>query len=172
MDLALIVFDGVDTATEAFADARERSASTTGWPDEVGLVEHHEDGHLVLRGMFAGHYLDTDETQHASEEGAAEGWRIGSVVGLLLGPPGFAVGSVFGAAIGSQEGEPSEPDAEPTLVADKLRAAMPAPGSGIVIVADASVVDDMLSALNAPDARVTRRTLSTEDVEVVNAAFS
>ena len=119
-----------------------------------------------------GHYVDVDEAAHVSEAGAAKGWRTGALIGFLLGPPGFAVGSVVGAAAGSQEGEPGERDREPTLLVDKLRAAVPAPGSGVVLVADAGDVDEMLSAFALGDARVTHRTLSAEDLAVVNAALS
>ena len=125
-------------------------------------MEHHEDGHLVLRGTFAGHYVDADEAAHVSEAGPAKGWRMGALIGFLPGPPGFAVGSVVGAAAGSQVGEPGERDREPTLLVDKLRAAVPAPGSGVVLVADASDVDEMLGAFALGDAQVTRRTLSAE----------
>jgi hypothetical protein len=111
-----------------------------------------------------------DEAAHVSEAGAAKGWRTGALIGFLLGPPGFAVCSVVGAA--SQEGEPGERDREPTLLVDKLRAAVPAPGSGVVLVADAGDVDEMLSAFALGDARVTHRTLSAEDLAVVNAALS
>jgi uncharacterized membrane protein len=117
-----------------------------------------------------GHYVDVDEAAHVSEAGAAKGWRTGALIGFLLGPPGFAVGSVVGAA--SQEGEPGERDREPTLLVDKLRAAVPAPGSGVVLVADAGDVDEMLSAFALGDAQVTHRTLSAEDLAVVNAALS
>jgi len=172
MEIALVALDGVNTAAEVFAKARDRSAAPGGWQAQVGLVEHHEAGHLVLRGTFAGHYVDVDEAAHVSEAGAAKGWRTGALIGFLLGPPGFAVGSVVGAAAGSQEGEPGERDREPTLLVDKLRAAVPAPGSGVVLVADAGDVDEMLSAFELGDAQVTRRTLSAEDLAVVNAALS
>jgi uncharacterized membrane protein len=172
MDVALIAFDGVDTAAEAYAGARDRSAPTGHWQDQVGLVEHHEDGHLVLRGTFAGHYVDVDEAAHTSEEGAAKGWRKGALAGLLLTPAGFAVGSVLGAVIGSQEGEPSERDREPTLLADRLRAAVPTPGSGVVLAAQASVVDEMLSAFELDEAHVTRRTLSQDERGAIDIALS
>ena len=90
MDVALNAFNGVDTAAEAYADARDRSAPTGHWQEQVGLVEHHEDGHPVLRGTFAGHYVDVDEAAHTSEEGAAKGWRKGALAGFLLTPAGFA----------------------------------------------------------------------------------
>jgi uncharacterized membrane protein len=174
-DFALIPYDGVNTAAEEFATARDRPGAKGRWQEQVGLVEHHEDGHLVLRGTFAGHYVDLDESLHVSESGAAKGWRIGALIGFLLTPAGFAVGNVLGAVVGSQEsqeGEPSEKDPEPTLLVDKLRTALPAPGSGVVLIADARAVDEMLSAFELGDARVTRRTLSRDELAVLDVALS
>ena len=91
-EFALVAFDGVNTAAEIFARGRDRSGATGRWQDQVGLVEHHGDGHLVLRGTFAGHYVDVDEAAHVSEAGAAKGWRAGALAGFLLTPAGFAVG--------------------------------------------------------------------------------
>jgi hypothetical protein len=55
----------------------------------------------VLRGSFAGHYVD-DEALHISERGAGEGGAVGAVIGAFTaGPLGFAVGTVLGATIGS-----------------------------------------------------------------------
>jgi uncharacterized membrane protein len=170
MDFALVAFDGVNAAAEAFAAARDR-AGTSGWQEQIGLVERHEDGHLVLRGTFAGHYVDVDEALHVSESGAAKGWRIGALIGLFLTPAGFAVGSVLGAIIGSQEGEPTERDPEPALLVDKLRTALPAPGSAVVLVADESAVDEFLSALELGSADVSRKTLSADELAVLDTAL-
>lgn len=172
MDVALVAFDGVDTAAYAYADARDRSGPNGHWQDRVGLIEHHEDGHLVLRGTFAGHYVDVDEAAHTSEEGAAKGWRKGALAGFLLTPAGFAVGCVLGAAIGSQEGEASEKDREPTLLAEKLRSAVPLSGSAVVLAAEARVVDEMRGAFRLDDAQVTRRSLSEDELAVIEVALS
>jgi uncharacterized membrane protein len=170
MDLGLIAFDGVNTAAEAFADARERSG-TSGWQEQVGLVEHRDGGQLVLRGSFAGHYVDVDERAHASEEGASKGWRIGALIGLLLGPAGVASGSVLGTVIGSQEGEADETERAPTVLVDKLRSAVPASGSAVVLVADAAAVDEMLSAFELRGGEVTRRTLTADELAVLNTGL-
>jgi uncharacterized membrane protein len=173
MDVALIAFDGVETAAEAFADARDRGGTTRDrWQDQVGLVEHHEDGHLVLRGTFAGRYVDVDEADHTSEEGAAKGWGKGALAGFLLTPAGFAAGSVLGAVIGSQEGEPDEREQAPTLLADRLRETVPPGRSGIVLVADASVVDEMVSAFALDHAQVIRRTLDDDERGAIELALS
>jgi uncharacterized membrane protein len=171
MELVLVAFDGVNGAAEEYAAARARSDTASRWPEQVGLVERHEDGRLALHGVFAGHYVDVDERLHVSETGAAEGWRTGALVGLLLGPPGFAVGNVLGAVVGSQDHDIGETDAEPTLVADKLRTAVPAPGSAVVLVAAAGTCDDMVAAFDRDAASVTRRTLTPDDLEVLETAL-
>jgi hypothetical protein len=137
LEIAILSFAGVNSAAEAFAAARERSSAGASWPREVGFVEHHADGHLVLRGTFAGHYVDVDEALHVSERGAAEGWAAGAAIGALLGPLGFAVGLVAGGAIGSQLAKPSESDPEPQPLSDRLRIAVPRSGSAIVLIAEA-----------------------------------
>ncbi|HLY49463.1 MAG TPA: DUF1269 domain-containing protein [Solirubrobacteraceae bacterium] len=173
MDVALITFEGVDTAAEAFADARENDeAARRRWPDHVGLVEHHADGHLVLRGTFAGRYVDVDEAAHTSEEGAAKGWGKGALAGFLLTPAGFAVGSVLGAVIGSQEGEATDTEREPTLVADRLRTAVPLSSSAVVLAGEPEVIDEMLSAFAPDPTRVTRRRLTDEESAELEVALS
>jgi uncharacterized membrane protein len=170
LDLALLSFDGVNAAIKAFDDARQRASAA--WIREVGFAEHHEDGHLVLRGTFVGHYVDTDEALHVSQRGAAEGWAIGAVLGALLGPPGFAAGMVTGATIGSQLGKTTEADPEPEALADRLRAAVPPSNSAIVLIADAHDVDEMLAAVGDSDAPLIRKTLTPEDVAAVEASLS
>jgi hypothetical protein len=113
MDFALVTFDGVNTAAEAFAKARDGGGETSRWSEQAGLVERHKDGHLVLGGLFAGRYVDVDEALHVSEVGAERGWAVGALIGLLLAPPGFAIGNVLGAMIGSQVGHPREIEPEP-----------------------------------------------------------
>lgn len=173
LDFALLSFDGVNSAAEVFADARGRSRDAAHWTSEVGFVEHHENGHLVLRGTFAGHYVDFDEALHLSEGGAAEGWAAGALIGALLaGPLGFAVGSVTGGLVGSQVGNPSEVDAAPEPLAERLRAAVPLSGSAIVLIAGAADVDEMIAAIGDTSAQVIRKSLTPDEVESVEASLS
>jgi uncharacterized membrane protein len=172
-DFALLSFHGVNGAAEAFAAARDRSSTPGPWSSEVGFVEHHEDGHLVLRGTFAGHYVDADEALHVSERGAEEGAGVGFVIGAILaGPLGLAVGTVVGGTIGSQAGSPSETDAEPQALADRLRAAVPRSGSAIVLIAGAEDADEMIAAVGQPSGLAIRRTLSAEEVAALQASLS
>jgi uncharacterized membrane protein len=170
-DLAVVRYGHVNAAGEAFAAARDRSGAHAAWVREVGLIEHHPNGHLILRGTFAGHYVDVDEALHVSERGAAEGAVGGALIGVLGGPPGFAVGIALGLAIGSQFGKRSEVDAEPSALAEQLRADLPT-GSGIVIIAPAGDVDEMLTALGDRGGDVIRETLTDEQVAALDASLS
>jgi uncharacterized membrane protein len=165
-------FDGVNSAGEAFVAARDRSGAAP-WTSEVGFVEHHENGHLVLRGTFAGHYVDVDEALHVSERGTEEGVAVGAVIGTLLGGPlGLAVGTVTGATLGSQLGKPSETDAEPEPLAERLRAAVPRSGSAIVLIADANDVEEMIAAIGEASSQRIRKALTPEEAAAVQASLS
>ena len=169
---ALLSFDGVNSAAKAYSAALDHSGAAR-WTSEVGFVEHHQSGHLVLRGTFAGHYVDVDEALHASERGAEEGVTVGAVIGTLLGGPlGLAVGSVVGGTVGSQVGKPSETDAEPEPLAERLRAAVPSSGSAILLIADANDVDEMIAAIGEVSGQVIRRALTPEEVAALQASLS
>ncbi len=170
LDLGIVQFDGEGTAVEAYAAAKERSDAQ--WAHEVGFVEHHHNGRLVLRGTFAGHYLDVDESDRVSQTGAAKGAVTGGLIGVLLGPPGIAVGLVAGGLIGSQAGTPTDAEDEPPLVADKLRAAVPRSSSAVVLIAAAADVQKMLAALGEGARDVTRRALSPDEVAQLEASLS
>ena len=153
--------------------ARGRSGAAAPWTSEVGFVEHHDNGHLVLRGTFAGHYVDVDEALHVSERGTEEGAAVGAVIGTLVaGPLGLAVGSVTGGIIGSQRGKPSETDAEPEQLAERLRAAVPRSGSAIVLIAEANEVDAMVAAIGEASGQVLRKALTPEEAAEVQASLS
>jgi uncharacterized membrane protein len=173
VDTALLSFDGVNSAVEAFSAARDRSGGAASWTSEVGFVEHHENGKLVLRGTFAGHYVDADEALHTSGRGTEEGAVGGAVAGTILaGPLGLAVGIVLGGIIGSQVGTPNATDAEPEPLADRLRAAVPRAGSGIVLIADKTDVDQMAAALGPASKDVMRRALSAEETAALESSLS
>lgn len=173
LDFALLSFPGINAAAEAFTTARGRAGAAAQWASEVGFVEHHENGHLVLRGTFAGHYLDVDEALHVSERGTEEGATAGALIGALLaGPLGLAVGTVAGGTIGSQAGKPSETDTEPQALADRVRAAVPRSGSAIVLIAGAEDADEMIAAVGQPSGLAVRRALSAEEVAALQASLS
>jgi uncharacterized membrane protein len=171
LDVALVRFDGRNAASDAFYAASGRAGPDARWVREIGFVEHHHNDHLVLRGTFAGHYVDMEEGHHVSETGTAEGFAGGMVLGALLGPAGMAAGMIAGAVIGSQVGEPSETDPQPQVLADRIRDAVPLSGSAIVVIAPPSDVDEMVAAIG-DDGEVLRRSLTAEEVAALQSSLS
>jgi uncharacterized membrane protein len=177
LDVAVVLFDGEGEAVRKYADARDRSTKlgTFGeppaWTRDVGFVERHHNGHLLLRGTFAGHYLDVDEGDHVSQKGTAEGAVTGGIVGVVAGPPGMAVGLLAGGLIGGAHGHPSDSELEPRVLADKLREAIPPSSSAIVMFAPAGEVDEVLGLLGDDAKKVVRRELSDDEVAALEASL-
>jgi uncharacterized membrane protein len=172
LDVAVAQFDGEGTAVRRYADAREDPGGEPPWTRKVGFVEHHHNGRLMLRGTFAGHYLDVDESDRVSQKGAGGGAVAGGLVGALLGPAGIAVGLTLGAVVGSQAGKDSEVEAEPEALAEQLRAAVPRSSSAIVLIADPPDVDEMVAALDAGAQVIARQTLTQEQQAALEASLS
>jgi uncharacterized membrane protein len=170
LDLAVARFDGQGTAVNRYAAEKDRSGDAP-WTRAVGFVERHRNGHLLLRGVFAGHYLDVDESDHVSESAAGEGALAGGLMGVLIGPPGIAVGLTLGAVIGSLTGHATQVEDEPEAVADQLRAVVPRSSSAIVAIAPAAQIDEMLAAVSPTAQSVVRRTLSAEEEAALGASL-
>jgi uncharacterized membrane protein len=95
------------------------------------------------------------------------------LIGVLLGGPlGFAVGSVTGGLVGSQVGNPSEVDAAPEPLAERLRTAVPLSGSAIVLIAAGQDVDAMVGAIGEKSAQVIRKTLTADELASVQSSLS
>jgi uncharacterized membrane protein len=178
VDLAVVKFEGEDTAVRSYAAVKARIGDAP-WLHEVGFVEHHPSGRLVLRGTFAGHYLDVDESDRVSQTGAGIGAVAGGLVGVLLGPPGIAVGLLVGGIAGAELGSPTdtEPEEDAKALAKELRATVPRASSAIVLIAAAADADEMLAAFGedgrelGEDAKPVRRTLSAEETAALEASL-
>ena len=172
LDFAVARYDGDTTAVKKYSAAREHAGKGAAWVREVGFVEHRHSGRMALRGTFAGHYVDVDESDHLSQKGAGEGAVTGGVIGVLGGPPGIALGLLLGGIIGGEAGRPDETEAEPEALVEQLRAALPLSSSAVVLIAGASDVDEMIAALGESAQQVDRRTLSTAQEAELEASLS
>jgi uncharacterized membrane protein len=170
LEIAVVRFDGEGTAVKRYAGAKERLGDAP-WTQKVGFVECHHNGRLLLRGLFAGHYLDVDESDHVSQKGAAEGAAAGGIAGLLLGPAGLAAGLALGGLIGSQVAHGSEIEAEPEAFAQQLRELIPRSSSAVVMIAGRPEVDEMVEALAEGAQSTVRRTLSDEEATALEASL-
>ena len=94
LDVALVSFPTQHGAVSAFSATPDDAP----WKQEVAFVERHHNGRVAVRGTFAGHFVDVDESDHTSGPGTLEGALTGTLVGAIfgLGPPGAAFGFVLG----------------------------------------------------------------------------
>ncbi len=175
-ELAVLRFDGEGTAVDRYARARDAAfvrGSTEGprWTRDLGFVERHHNGHLLLRGTFGGHYLDVDEGDLFSQRGAGEGAATGGLIGVLGGPPGIAVGLVVGMLVGGREGQPEQVEAEPEALAEQMRDAVPRSSSAIVMIAAPAEVDELVAAVGDGAAETTRRVLTDQEAAAIEASL-
>ena len=102
LDLVVVTFPHTEGADHAYADALDQVGQAP-WTREITLVEHHGRDRIVVRGTFAGRYVDIDDEGDMIGRRTAEGALTGAAVGALFGPAGFAAGLVAGGTIGGTE---------------------------------------------------------------------
>ena len=82
-----MVFEHTGGAEEAYSRA-PRSVDGVAWADQVAFVEHHRRNRIIVRGTFAGRYVDADDEEEFIGKKTAEGAIAGGAVGVLFGPAG------------------------------------------------------------------------------------
>jgi uncharacterized membrane protein len=175
LEVVVLRFEKESGAVERFARARDatpRWEEQPRWTRDVGFVERHHSGRLLLRGSFAGHYVDFDENDEFSRKGAGEGAAAGGLIGVLGGPPGIAVGLLAGGLLGGNLATPDEREAEPEAFVERLRDALPPESSALVMIAAADEVDELVAAIGDGASDTLRRALDAEQTAAVEAALS
>jgi uncharacterized membrane protein len=168
-ELAVLTFDHIEGAERAYADARGR-ANDAAWLREVVFVECHRHGRVVVRGTFAGHYLDVDDVADAIGHDTAVGAVAGAVVGLAFGPPGFAVGLVAGGIGGGVHESAVHTPEESGALFDEIRHDIPEGSSGIVALVSADDSAALIEALHERAVRLTHHRLSDAEAGALRAA--
>lgn len=170
VDFALLVFEHTGGAEHAYGEATSR-ASGEPWAQEVAFIEHHRRDRIVVRGTFAGHYVDADDEGKFIGGKTVEGAVAGAAVGLWFGPAGLAVGLVGGGMAGGVASEHSGPELRGALF-DELRAEVPEGSSAVILMAGPEDVDAMVSALEQHDGRLTRHHLTPDGAAALRAAVA
>jgi uncharacterized membrane protein len=170
VDFALVVFEHTGGAEQAYSRAPRRVGGVD-WAQEVAFVEHHHRDRLVMRGAFAGHYVDVDDEQDFIGRQTVEGVLAGGAVGALFGPAGLAVGLVGGGMAGGVAMEHSGPRLRSALF-DELRTEVPEGSSAVVMFAPPPHVDAMLSALEGHGGGVVRHRLTADDARILAEAVA
>jgi uncharacterized membrane protein len=160
LDLAVIVFKQAEGADHAYAGVL-REGGGAPWVHEIAFVEHHRHDRLVVRGTFAGRYVNIEEEGDLIGKRTAEGALTGAVAGVIFGPPGLAVGMVGGATAGGISESHHAPHLHDAFL-EEVRADVPERSSGVLLLAAPEHVDAMVAAFEGHGGRLVRRPLSAE----------
>jgi uncharacterized membrane protein len=169
-DIAFMVFGHTEGAEEAYSRA-PRAVDGVAWADHVAFVEHHRRDRIVVRGTFAGRYVDADDELEFIGKKTAEGAIAGGAIGLFAGPAGLAVGLVGGGLIGGVAQERGSPHLRNAFF-DELRREVPEGSSAVIMMASPDQVDAMVSALERDTGRLVRHHLSAEEAKVLADAVA
>ena len=170
LDFALVVFEHTEGAEQAYARA-PRSVDGVAWADQIAFVEHHRRNRIIVRGTFAGRYVDADDEQEFIGKKTAEGVVAGGAVGLLFGPAGLAVGLVGGGLAGGVAQERGSPHLRNAFF-DEVRREVPEGSSAVIMMAVPDHVDAMVSALRERGGRLVRHHLSADDAKALADAVA
>lgn len=169
-DFALIVFEHTEGAEEAYSRA-PRTVGGVDWTQEVAFVEHHRRNRIVVRGTFAGRYVDADDELEFIGPKTGEGALAGGAAGVLFGPAGLAVGLVAGGMVGGVAQERSSPHLR-SVFFNEVRSEVPEGSSAVVMLASPEHVEAMVTALGVQGGRLIRHHLSAEDAKALEHAVA
>jgi uncharacterized membrane protein len=170
LDIAFMVFEHTGGAEEAYSRA-PRSVDGVAWADQIAFAEHHRRNRIIVRGTFAGRYVDADDESEFVGKKTAEGAIAGGAVGLFAGPLGLAVGLVGGGLVGGVAQERHSPHLRSAFF-DEVRREVPEGSSAVIMMAPGDHVDAMVSALEGHGGRLVRHHLSAEDAKALEDAVA
>jgi uncharacterized membrane protein len=170
LDLALMIFEHIEGAERAYADVLDASADAP-WVHEIAFVEHHRHDRIVVRGTFAGRYVDLDEQGDVIGKRTAEGALTGAVVGVFFGPAGLAVGLVAGGTAGGLSESRHVAPLHDAFV-DDVRSEVPEKSSALLLLASPEHVDAMVAAFEGRGGRLVRHHLSPETAQELEGAVA
>jgi uncharacterized membrane protein len=170
LDLALMIFDRVEGAERAYSNVIDASHDAP-WVHEIAFVEHHRHDRIVVRGTFAGRYVDLDDQGDVIGRRTAEGALTGAVAGAFFGPPGFAAGIVVGGAAGGLSESEDAPHLHDALV-DDVRSEVPEKSSAVLLLASPEHADAMVAAFDGSGGRLVRHHLSPDAAQALESAVA
>jgi uncharacterized membrane protein len=141
------------------------------WVHEIAFVEHHRHDRIVVRGTFAGRYVDLDEQGDVIGKRTAEGALTGAVVGIFFGPAGLAVGLVAGGTAGGVSESKHVPHLHDAFI-DDVRAEVPERSSAVLLLASPEHADSMVSAFEHHGGRLVRHHLEPEAAKALEDAVA
>jgi uncharacterized membrane protein len=171
LDLAVVTFPHIEGAEHAYADALDHVGQAP-WTREITFVEHHGRDRIVVRGTFAGRYVNTADEGDVIGRRTAEGALTGAVVGALFGPAGFAAGLVAGGTIGGTEQAAADIPQLRGAFFDEIRADVPEGSSALMLLASPEHADAMVAAFGASQGELVRHHLTAEQATALEQAVA
>ena len=168
LDLALLVFGHIEGAEKAYAHVLETSGKPV-WVHELAFVEHHRHDRVVVRGTFAGRYVDVDDRGDVIGKRTAEGALTGAAAGFFFGPAGLAVGLVAGSTAGGLSEAAHAPHLHDAFL-DEVRAEVPEKSSALLLLASPEHIDAMVAAFEDRDGRLVRHHLTADEAKTLESA--
>lgn len=142
LELAAVAFDGAFTAERELNNLRVSRLDR--WVGEIAVLEHHDGGMYFTRAT--------------SPDYGGKGYTAGP--GPLL--MGALIGAIFAGAGGIGSAQTAGAFG---VLADLVRALLPADTSALMLVADSATAEEFVSAVAPRGGQVGRRELSDEQVE-------
>jgi uncharacterized membrane protein len=170
LELVLMSFEHPEGAEWAFVNVRDEHEDEP-WIHELAFVERRRRDRIVVRGTFAGHYVDIEDLSDPLGRDTVIGALTGALIGAAFGPPGFAAGLVAGGAIGGLVQSGHLPELEDELF-DQIRAHVPAGASAIALLAAREHVEQMVDAFAGLAGHAYRRVLTDEQAAVLERALA
>ncbi len=164
LELAAVAFDGAFTAERELNNLRVSRLDP--WVGEIAVLEHHHGGRYSM-------YATRATSPEYGGKGyatlpAARTWLDGAFLGMLGGLPGLLIGAVVGLAAGAIQ-SPQSTGAF-GVVADQVRASLPADTSALMLIAESPAAEQFVSAVAPRAGQVIRHELSDKQVEQLRLA--
>jgi uncharacterized membrane protein len=149
LELAAVTFDGAFTAERELNNLRVSRLDA--WVGEVAVLEHHDGGMYSTRAI--------------SPDYGGNGYTEPGFRGL----PGLLLAAAVGAIPRLGTSQSTGPFG---VVADFVRALLPADSSALMLIAEGPAADEFVSAVAPRGCQVGRRELSDEQVRQLRLAAS
>jgi uncharacterized membrane protein len=162
LEMAAVAFDGAHTAERELSDLR--MSRDDPWLEEVAELERHVGGRFSMKATSPAY----DDENHVGS-GMAIGGGTGLLLGMIGGPLGLVFWGAMGAMAGGAAGASSKESAFDPLV-EQVRDVLPHNSSALILVAENTTAEKLVSAVGTHGRQVLRQDLTNEQAKQLTDA--